>query len=129
MRHLFGRPLFDWNLLPTGRIHVYGGPWRRDVERDAMLFCQDRYGVGPNLVGNVAIRGNAVRAHDYGADLALLHDRACHVVGDDGGGNTVFHEFPGSQTRTLQERARLVGVDVNLLSSRTALPNPSHPAP
>ena len=81
-----------------------------------MLFGKDRDGVGPNLVGYVAVGGDAVRADHDGANLALAHHRARHVVGNDGGGNVVFHQLPSGQARALQEWASLVGVDVNLLA-------------
>ena len=36
--------------------------------------------------------------------------------GNNGGGNAVLHQLPRSQAGALQERPRLVGIDVNLLA-------------
>ena len=42
--------------------------------------------------------------------------RARHVVGNHRGGNAIFHQLPRRQSRTLQERTRLIGKDMDFLS-------------
>ncbi len=116
MRDFFWRALLDRDAVAVGSFQVHGGEWRRDVKRDAVLLGQHRHGVGADFVGDVAIGGDAVRAHHHRADLALLHDRARHAVGDQRGWDAVLHQFPRGQPRALQKGARLVGVDVQLLA-------------
>ena len=89
---------------------------RGTVERDAVLFGQDGDVVGADLVGKVAVGGDAVRAYDDGLDAAGTHQAGGHVVADDGGGDAVGHQFPRGKARALQKRPRLVGVDVNALA-------------
>ena len=120
VRDLSGIALLDGNFAAVGRCEIDGRNRRGHVERNAVFFGQDGHRVGADLVGHVAVGGNAVSADDDGSDLALLHHRSRHVVGDDGRGNAVFHQFPGGQARALQEGTRLVGVDVNLLACSTA---------
>ena len=81
-----------------------------------MLLGQDCNGVGSNLVGHVAISGDAVCAHNYRVNLALLHHRARHAVRDNGGGNTVLVQLPSREARALKERTSLIGKDANLLA-------------
>ena len=111
-----GVALLDGNLAAVGRGEIDGRNRRGYVERDAVLFGEDGYGVGADFVGHVSVGGDAVGAYYDGSDFALLHHGSGHVVGDDGGGDAVFHQFPGGEARALQKGARLVGVDVNLLA-------------
>src|ERR1700683_5014928 len=97
MRHLFRVAFFDWNLAAVGRPEVDGREGRRHVERHAVRLGEDRHGVRPDLVRDVAIRRDAVRADDNEVDLAALHQRPGHALGDDGRRNPVAHEFPGRQ--------------------------------
>src|ERR1019366_7944529 len=108
--------LLDGNLAAVGRGEIDGGNRRGHVERDAVLFGQDGYGVSADFVGHVSVGGDAIRADYDGSDFALLHHGSGHVVGDDGGGDAVFHQLPGGEARALQKGSRLVGVDVNLLA-------------
>ncbi len=81
-----------------------------------MLLGQNRHVVGADLVGEIAVGGNAVRAYHYGLNLAGAHEAGCHVVADHRRGNAIGHQLPSGQPRALQKRTRLVGVDVNLLA-------------
>ena len=110
------RALLDGNLLASGCAQVHTRPRRRHIERDRVLFGQHGDRIGADLVGHVAIGGNAVRAHDHGVDLALLHDGAGHAVADHRGGDAIFVQLPGGQPRALQERTGLIGIDIQLFS-------------
>ena len=99
-----------------GGGQIDGGPGRGDVERDAVLLGQNRHVVGADLVGGVAVGGDAVRAHDHGLDAPGAHEAGGHVVADHGGGDVVGHQFPGGEPRALQKGPRFVGVDVNALA-------------
>ena len=65
--------------------------------------------VGAYFVGHITVGSNAVCAHHYRVDLALAHHEPGHVVGDQGHRDIFLDHLPGSQTRTLQKRAGLVG--------------------
>ena len=54
---------------PVGVASVDGGPGSGAVERDAVLFGEDGDVVGADLVGDVAVGGDAVCADDDGLDL------------------------------------------------------------
>ena len=69
-------------LVAIRSFQIDGRKRSGDVERDAVLLGQHRDGVGADLVGDVAVGGDAVRAHDHRVNLALAHDGARHVVGD-----------------------------------------------
>ena len=73
--------------------------------------------VGADLVGDVAVGGDAVGADDDGLDASLAHERAGHVVADDGGGDVVVQQLPGGEAGALQEGAGLVGEDVDLVAA------------
>ena len=68
---------------PSGVVEIDRRERRRDVERDAVLLGQHRHAVGADLVGDVAVGGDAIGADDDEVDRALAHQRAGHVVGDD----------------------------------------------
>ena len=69
-----GRALFDANVGAGGGGEVYGGGGGADVEGDAVVFGEDGDAGGADLVGNVAVGGDAVAADEYGMDPAVLHD-------------------------------------------------------
>ena len=62
-----------------------------------MFFGQHGHAVSANLVGHIAIGGNAVGPHDHGFDLALAHHCSGHIVSDERGLNAVFHQLPCSK--------------------------------
>ena len=69
-----GRTLFDADV-GTGRgVQIDGGGGGADVERDSVVFGEDGDAGGANLVGNVAVGGDAVAADEYGMNPAVLHD-------------------------------------------------------
>ncbi len=66
-----------------------------------MLLCQDRHHVGPDLISGIAVGRNAIGAHHYTINFALLHHMTGHVVRDDGDGNIILREFPSGQASAL----------------------------
>ena len=113
--HFPGGPLFDRDAGAGRRVQVDRGPGRRHVKRNAVRVREDRHAVGPDLVGRVAVGGNAVGADDDHVHASGGHHRGGHVVGDHGSRDAVLHEFPGRQARALQERPRLVGKHLHAL--------------
>ena len=69
-----GRTLFDADVGAGGGGEVYGGGGGADVEGDAVVFGEDGDAGGADLVGNVAVGGDAVAADEYGMNPAVLHD-------------------------------------------------------
>ena len=104
----------DAASIRSGKIHR--GNWSRYIKGDAMLFRQNGDSVGPDFVGDIAIRRDAVRAHYNRPDLAITHHGARHIVGDHRGGNAIFHQLPRGQARALQKGPRFIGVDVDFLA-------------
>ena len=56
-------------LLPSGVAEIDRRDGRGDVERDAVLLRQHGDGVGADLVGDVAVGGDAIGADDHEIDL------------------------------------------------------------
>ena len=79
-----------------------------------MPFCQHSNAIGSDLIGHVAVGGNAVASHNHGIDLAFLHQITRHVVRDQCGANFFFLELPGGQTGALKKRPRLIDPDFDL---------------
>jgi len=69
-----GRTLFDADVGARRGVQIDGGGGSADVEGDAVVFGEDGDAGGADLVGNVAVGGDAVAADEYGMDPAVLHD-------------------------------------------------------
>jgi len=108
MRHLVRGPLLDGDLGAGGDGEIEGRDGGGDVEGDPVLLGQHRHRVGSDLVGDVAVSGDAVGAHHHQVDLAGGHHVAGHVVRDQRGRDPVLGQLPGGETRALQVRAGLV---------------------
>src|SRR5438045_8780597 len=78
------------------------------VKRNAMLFGQNGFGVGPNFVGNFPRPAQGAVAADYDqVDLASLHEVSGGVVSDDLVGEALLSQLPGCQMRSLRTWAGL----------------------
>ncbi len=69
-----GRTLFDADVGARRGVQIDGGGGSADVEGDAVVFGEDGDAGGADLVGNVAVGGDAVAADEYGMEPAVLHD-------------------------------------------------------
>ena len=87
-----------------------------DVERDLVGGGQQRHAVGADLVGRVAVGGDAVGPGHDGLHPALAHHLGGHVVADQRHVDPALLQLPGGQPGALQQRAGLVGVDVQRLA-------------
>src|SRR5690606_41348486 len=68
--------------FPTRRSSDLGVR-QRDIEGDAAGVGRERFQIGADLVGDIAGRGGAVGAYDAHIDIAMLHQMAAGIVGDD----------------------------------------------
>ena len=109
MGHLAGVALLDRNRGAVRRGEVDGRQRCGHIERNLVRVRHHRDRIGADLVGEVAVGRDAIRADDDEVDVAALHERPGHALGDDGRRDVIAHEFPGRQPRALQERPRLVG--------------------
>ena len=123
MRHLARIALLDRNVLAIGRGQIDRRQRRGDVERQSMRIGQERDGVGADLVGDIAVGGDAVGADDDHVDVAAAHQRTGHAFGDDRGRDVFTHELPRRQPRALQERTGLVGKHPRHLALFGSRPN------
>ena len=57
--------------------------------------------ISSDLVGHIAVSGNAVSTHNRCLNLSLPHEVPGHVVSDQSDGNTVLCKLPGGQARAL----------------------------
>jgi hypothetical protein len=81
---LVGAALLDGDGVAGGGREVDGAGGGGDVERDAVGLGGEGHGVGADLVGDVAVGGDAVGADDHQVDLAagFIH-HAERAVGED----------------------------------------------
>src|SRR5207248_2305349 len=103
VRDLARVALLDGYLLARGEREVDRGDGRGDVEGNRVLARQHRDHVGADLVGRVAVGGDAVGPDDDAVHLALLQNVPGHAIGDDGDGYLVLVQLPGGEARALQE--------------------------
>ena len=82
-----------------------------------MLRC-DSEGVGANLVGSVAIRGNAVSPDNDGIDFATRHQCRSRAVRYERGRQTILHQLVSRQPGTCIRTKRLE--DMHKAKARTS---------
>ena len=99
-----------------GGVNVDGGGGGADVEGDAVVFGEDGDAEGADFVRDIAVCGDTVAADEYGVDPAVFHDGGRHVVTDQGDVHAGGAEFVGGETCALQEGARFVGVDFEVVA-------------
>ena len=97
-------------------VHVDGGGGGTDVEGDAVVLGEDGDAGGANLVGDIAVCCDAVAADEYGVDPTVFHNGRCHVVADEGDVHAGGTEFVCSETCALQEGARFVGKNFEIVA-------------
>ncbi len=107
---------FDRYLFAGRTVQVYGRERRSDVEGNSVAFCEHGDHIGADLVGNVAICGNAVTAHDHGLDAAFFHHVAAHVVSYKRDRNVVLQQFPGGKPCALEIGPGFVRDNRNMLA-------------
>ena len=73
-----------------------------------MGFGQNGNCVSANLIGGVAIGGNAIRPYNHRLHLLLGHHNARHIIADGRHRNPALAQFPGRQPRPLQQRPRFI---------------------
>jgi hypothetical protein len=81
---------------PSGQAKSRSSAARRR-RRNAVVGAGQRLEIGADLVGDVAVGGDAVGADDHRVDLALAHQDAGGVVGDQGVRHAVLGQFPGGE--------------------------------
>ncbi len=116
MGDLFRFPFLDGDRVAIGKRGIDRGKGGGDVKRDPVGARQDGQGVGPDLVGRVAVGGDPVGADDDQIDLSLLHEKSRHVVRDQRAGDLFLHHFPGGQSRPLEDGAGFIDIDMELFA-------------
>ena len=111
-----GGTLFDVDVGTCWGVHVDGGGGGADVEGYAVVSGEDGDAGGSDFVCDVAVGSDAVAADEDGVDPAIFHDGGCHVVADEGDVHAGGTEFVCGKTCALQERARFVGVDFEVVA-------------
>ena len=114
VRDLARVPLLDRDVRPIGDAQVDGREGRRHVEGHAVLARQHRHRVGADLVGRVAVGGDAVGSHHHVGHQVAAQEVPGHVVGDQLGRDALVQQFPGRQPRALQKGPGLVDEDVHV---------------
>ena len=73
------------------------------------MLCQQGNAIGADLVGRVAVGGNAVGPHHHRLHKPLAHEERAGIVAGDGNGDIVLVQFPGREARALEEGPRFIG--------------------
>src|SRR5207247_8552051 len=78
---LVGATLLDVDVGARGRRRVDGGRRRGDIERNPVMRRGNRQRVRPDLVGDVAIGGDAVgtRSEEHTSELQSRVDLVCRL--------------------------------------------------
>ena len=97
-----GGTLFDGDVLAIGDGKIKSGNRGGDVKGDVVFPGEDGDLVGADLVGGVAVSGDAVRAGDDRADFYGLQEVSNHIIGDKREGDAAFVQFPGGEARALE---------------------------
>ena len=108
--------LFDVDVGACWGGEVDGGGWGADVEGNAVVLGEDGDARCADLVGDIAVGGNAVTADEDGVDPAVFHNGRCHVVAyqcDVHAGGT---ELVCGEACALQEWACFIGVDFEVVA-------------
>ena len=108
--------LLDVDVGTCWGVHVNSGGGGTDVEGYAVVFGEDGDTRCADLVGNIAVCGNTVTADEYGVDPAVFHDGGCHVVAYQCDIHAGGAEFVCGEACALQERARFVGIDFEMVA-------------
>src|SRR5450759_3169350 len=106
--------LFYGDLGARSNREIEGAQRCRRVERQPVVLGQDRQLVGPNLVGEVTVRGDAIGAYDDLGDHSMRHHKAGHSVSNKMERYTCGHEFQSCQACSLKVRPRLESNDLDL---------------
>ena len=92
----------------VGRREVDRRTRRGDHERDAVVVREHGERIGADLVGDVAVRGDAVGAHHHEVDLAPRHQRPGRAVDHDRVRDPEPVELPRRESRALEHGPGLV---------------------
>jgi len=105
--------LLDGNLLADRQAQVNRGGGKNGIEWDLVVVGGEGKHVGANLVGDVAIRCDPVRAHKDRGHLASPKKVASRAVADDLMRNPELIQFPGGQPGALEPRPGFVDQDMH----------------
>ena len=84
-----------------------------DIERHVVVGGRQRLQIGADLVAGVAACGDAVGADQAEIDLAVLHQMAAGIVGDQRVRHAMAGQLPGREAGALVARPRLVDPDMH----------------
>ena len=110
-QHLPGSALFDRYRAPLGAVEVDAARGGHHHEADAVVGGAQRQRVGPDLVGDVAVRGDPIRAHDDPPDAPSAQEKGGGAVREQVHRDPVPHELPGGEPCTLQPGPGLGRID------------------
>jgi len=85
-----GGPLLNGNGVARRQRQIHGRQGRRHVDGHPVRLCGDRQPVRANLVGRVAVGGDAVGAHHDGRHFVVAHVRRRHAVANQRGARQII---------------------------------------
>ncbi len=81
------------------------------------MLCENCHTRCADFIRGIAVCCDAVTADKASLHPAVFHDQTRHVVANQRHINAAAAQLIRSQPRTLQQRARLVGKDVELVAA------------
>ena len=105
---------------PDSQRPVDGGAGQRHIEGHVVVLRRQRLQIGADLVGDIAIGGDAVGAHDHHVHLARLHVMAAGIVGQDGVRHAMAAQFERGQRGALVARPGFVHPDMQSMPASCA---------
>ena len=111
-KQLFGRAALDGDVGAARAPGVDRGGGSDDHEADPVVAGAHREGVGTDLVRDVAIGGDPVRADDDPAHPAPTHRPGRRAVGDHAHRDPLLDQLVGGEPRALEPGPRFAGEDV-----------------
>src|SRR5918995_7393886 len=97
--------LLDGNHRAVWCGGVDRGGWGCDIERYAVSPGGKRQPVGTDLVGEVAIGGNAIGAYEHRTHIAQAKATRDHPIGNERDRHPAPVELPGGEATALEKRS------------------------
>src|SRR5579871_951243 len=118
MGNFVGRAFLNHDLFARRQRKIDGGARRDYIKRNAMLAGQNCQAIGADLVGDIAVGGDAISAHEDGVDARLAHEMRRHVVGNQREWDVFLLQLPGGEPRALQDGPGFIDEDLHALALR-----------
>ena len=120
MTYLVSLALLNRNLRTCSNGKIKGARRRGDIKRNSVCLRRQCYAIGADFVRRVAVGRNSVGTDNHSVHTLRAHGPRCHIIGNQRHRNAVLKQLKRRQARTLQQRARFVGINHLQLALRVS---------